>query len=37
VTERTLQRFFEPYNKKLVAVLGYDPGWDALESAPGAA
>ena len=37
VTERTLQRFFEPYNKQLVAVLGYDPGWDALESAPGAA
>ena len=37
VTERTLQRFFEPYNKQLVAVLGYDPGWGALESAPDAA
>ena len=37
VAERTLQRFFEPYNKQLVAVLGYDPGWSALESAPGAA
>ena len=34
VTERTLQRFFEPYNKQLVAVLGFDPGWGALESAP---
>jgi hypothetical protein len=30
VAERTLQRFFEPYNKQLVAVLGYDPGWSAL-------
>ena len=29
VAERTLQRFFAPYNKKLVAVLGYDPGWGA--------
>lgn len=25
--ERTLQRFFAPYNKQLVQVLGYDPGW----------
>ena len=29
VTERTLQRFFAPYNKQLVAVLGFDPGWGA--------
>ena len=36
--ERTLQRFFAPYIKQLVEVLGYDPGWEsALESAPGAA
>ena len=28
--ERTLQRFFAPYIKQLVEVLGYDPGWGAL-------
>ena len=28
--ERTLQRFFAPYTKQLVEVLGYDPGWGAL-------
>ena len=27
--ERALQRFFAPYNKKLIAVLGFDPGWSA--------
>ena len=31
--EQALQRFFVPYNKALVAVLGYDPGWSALENA----
>ena len=25
--EQALQRFFAPYNKKLIAVLGFDPGW----------
>ena len=27
-SERALQRFFAPYNKRLIAVLGFDPGWE---------
>ena len=35
VAERTLKRFFKPFNQKLVATLGFDPGWDTDDAAEG--